>query len=118
MKNKINVKFARSSGSGGQNVNKRSTKAIAFINISEIKCNDKIKNMASKNGFIFSICQDTRQQGKNKEIAIDRLIAKIEKTREVKKNRIDTSIPEKQKNKMKKDKKKRKERKNNRKIDF
>jgi ribosome-associated protein len=77
----IVVNFVRSSGPGGQNVNKRSTKAQLRINIDEIPLNDRARArllrlgrsaINTKNELVLS-ADDTRSQSRNRKACMDRL---------------------------------------------
>jgi len=78
----IIFKASRSSGSGGQNVNKVSTKVELLFDLSNASVfSDEEKEMISKklqtrfqsDNQIQIISQETRSQLKNKEIAINKL---------------------------------------------
>ena len=77
----ISISFIRSSGPGGQNVNKRSTKAQLRINIDEIPLNDRARArllrlgrsaINTKNELVLS-ADDTRSQSRNRKACMDRL---------------------------------------------
>ena len=79
----IEFKFVRSSGPGGQNVNKVSSKVELYFdlkntnNISEenkLTLQDKLINYLSKDGVLVLKCDESRSQHKNKEIVIQRFI--------------------------------------------
>ncbi len=78
----ISEQFSRSSGRGGQNVNKLSTKAEVRWNIDESKAfnneeKEKIKgilsNRINKKGELVIVSQEERSQLQNRERAIERL---------------------------------------------
>jgi ribosome-associated protein len=77
----LHFSFVRSSGPGGQHVNKVSTAVQLKYNIYESEISDAIKQRfisaygkrISKNGFITIIAQSFKSQKKNKDDAINRL---------------------------------------------
>lgn len=102
IKTEIQYKAVRSSGAGGQNVNKVATKVqIVFIpnesnGLSEEEkatLNEKLSNRLSKEGSIRVECDDTRSQLKNKELCVQRLFLLLENALKKDKKRIATKIP-------------------------
>ena len=98
----ITIKAVRSSGPGGQNVNKVSSKIILFFDVNQSKSltieeKEQIKiALASRlnSDFILILsCDENRSQLKNKEIVIKRLIAMLSKALIVPKKRTPTKIP-------------------------
>ncbi len=81
--NELNFKAVRSSGPGGQHVNKTATKVEVSLNINnsfafsekekEILLK-KLKTKISSEGILLLSCGETRSQHRNKAIVIDRLI--------------------------------------------
>lgn len=80
--NELVITFARSSGAGGQNVNKTSTKAIihwsvknssAFSNEEKQRIREKLTNKLNNEDEIVVDSEEERSQPQNKEIAITRL---------------------------------------------
>jgi len=77
----LHFSFVRSSGPGGQHVNKVSTAVQLKYNIYESDISNDMKqrfisaygNRISKNGFITIIARSFKSQKKNKEDAINRL---------------------------------------------
>lgn len=83
----IEIKASRSSGKGGQNVNKVSTKIelVFDVNNSELLSdeeklivNQKLANRISKEGKLILQSQESRSQLMNKEIAIEKLYELLE----------------------------------------
>ena len=79
----LTFKAVRSSGPGGQHVNKTASKVEASFNLetsealSEIekeRLRNKIPTKISSEGIIVMQCGETRSQHKNKAIVIERLI--------------------------------------------
>lgn len=122
--------FASSQGNGGQNVNKRETKAQWFFNISETYLlsenqKDKLRKnypqYISHDGNIMQISkQENRTQKANKEAVIKHFLDIIDNISTPDKVRITTSVPLSQKLKRHEDKKSQSKIKHQRqsKIDF
>lgn len=82
LEKELEFNYIRSSGSGGQNVNKVSTKVQIKWNIDKsllFNFEDKIrikkyfKNNINKKGFVLLEAEDYREQMKNKELVIKKL---------------------------------------------
>ena len=77
----LHFSYVRSSGPGGQHVNKVSTAVQLKYNVmqsdipEELKqrFNDRYKNRISKNGFLTITAQSFKSQKKNKDDAVSRL---------------------------------------------
>jgi len=76
------VKFSRSSGPGGQNVNKVATKVITSLHIDSSeglspgekrRLWDKLSTKISKEGFLTVHAEDSRSQSQNRDIAEKKL---------------------------------------------
>ena len=92
----LNFKAVRSSGAGGQHVNKVSSKVELFFdlqNSSEFSEDEKIvllKNLQTKltkENILLLSCDESRSQHKNKEIVIKRFLALIINSLKVPKRR-------------------------------
>jgi ribosome-associated protein len=88
--------FARAGGPGGQNVNKVSSKVVARLPLDALDVLDgarralvesRLANRISADGHLVIAVQDTREQSRNREIAIDRLADLIAKAALVPKSR-------------------------------
>lgn len=67
--------FARSSGAGGQNVNKNSTKASLTVAVSDIQCSPKIRaRIALRHPDKITVtCQIHRSQWRNRVACLEQL---------------------------------------------
>jgi ribosome-associated protein len=91
--------FARSGGPGGQNVNKLNTKVTArldprllsFLSPEEIgRVTERLRDRTNAEGEIMVTVQDTREQSRNRQIAIQRISDLIEKALEKPRRRVKT----------------------------
>ncbi|MCF6128490.1 aminoacyl-tRNA hydrolase [Flavobacterium sp. AS60] len=98
----LSFKAVRSSGAGGQNVNKVSSKVVLTFDLNasqalneEEKSRIKIKlasKLTSENLLILN-CDEDRSQLKNKTIVTKRFLEMIEKALKVPKKRKATKVP-------------------------
>lgn len=98
----LNFKAIRSSGSGGQHVNKVSSKIeLTFDLVNSLVFNErekerllkKLQNRLTKEGILILQCGESRSQHKNKELSIKRLFSLIDAALIIPKKRIKTKIP-------------------------
>lgn len=84
----LNFKAVRSSGAGGQNVNKVSSKVVlsfdlessqAFKEEEKLLLKDKLASKLTQNSVLILNCDEDRSQFKNKAIVIKRFLVLIEK---------------------------------------
>jgi ribosome-associated protein len=120
----LTFKAIRSSGSGGQHVNKVSSKVELTFNLSESLLFDddqkerllrKLQNRLTKEGVLVLQCGESRSQHKNKGIIIKRFFSIIDTALIIPKKRIRTKIPKSVIRKRLKNKRNRSEKKANRK---
>lgn len=87
IENEIRCRTSRSSGPGGQNVNKTETRVEAIWNIMETnalnteqkdRLLEKVKTKINSNNEIIIAASEARSQLRNKQIAKDRLIDLLE----------------------------------------
>lgn len=83
LKEEVKIKAVRSSGAGGQHVNKVSSKIILHFNVSgshaltaseKAILKAKLASRISQDGNLILSCSQTRSQHKNKELCICRLV--------------------------------------------
>lgn len=120
----LSYKAIRSSGAGGQNVNKVSSKVVltfdlgttqAFTEEEKERLQTKLAKKLSSENLLIITCDEDRSQRKNKEIVTKRFLELIEKALVVPKKRKETQVPTAVKEKRIKDKKSTSEVKQNRK---
>ncbi len=98
----LSFKAVRSSGAGGQNVNKVSSKVVLIFDIinsqslseeEKERSKKKLKSKLTLDGILILNCDEDRSQLKNKEIVIKRFLELIEKSLVIPKERKATKIP-------------------------
>lgn len=99
--NELKFKAVRSSGAGGQHVNKVSSKVECVFDIdnSQFLAEEQkqllLKNIASrltKDNKLMLACDESRSQHKNKELVIERFLQIIKKGLTIPKKRTPTKI--------------------------
>ena len=98
----LTFKAIRSSGSGGQHVNKVASKVELSFNIKDslvfndeqkILLLEKLQNRLTKEGVLLMQCDESRSQHKNKELVIKRFLELVNAALVKPKKRIPTKIP-------------------------
>lgn len=97
--NEVNFSFSRSSGAGGQHVNKVATKVTLHFDIvqsnalSEIEkqqIRSRLSKKINKGGALVLYTDSSRSQHKNKKLLIDKFQKLLEKALKKRKKRIRT----------------------------
>ncbi|MDI9310908.1 MAG: alternative ribosome rescue aminoacyl-tRNA hydrolase ArfB [Limnohabitans sp.] len=124
----LKFKAVRSSGAGGQNVNKVSSKVILSFDLLNSKgfseeemslLSSKLATKINLEGILQISCEEDRSQLKNKATAIEKLFELLEKSLAKPKQRKATKTPKSAVEKRLKEKKSNSEVKNSRKkLDF
>lgn len=92
----LNFKAIRSSGAGGQHVNKTSSKieltfslenSFAFSDEEKALLKKNLSSKLTKENTLILFCEETRSQHRNKELAIKRFLELIKKNLIVAKKR-------------------------------
>ncbi|MBD0823603.1 alternative ribosome rescue aminoacyl-tRNA hydrolase ArfB [Aestuariibaculum marinum] len=98
----LHFKAIRSSGAGGQHVNKVASKVELSFNLNDSvvlddlqkgRLQDKLQNRLTNEGVVILQCGESRSQHKNKELIIKRFLDLIEDALKVQKKRVPTKIP-------------------------
>jgi len=119
----LTFKAIRSSGSGGQHVNKVATKIVLYFDLvnsnyldeeQKLRLHSILKNRINKEGILILSSGQSRSQLKNKTTAINRFLDIIQQGLKEEKERKKTKLPQAVKRKRLEDKRKASEKKANR----
>ena len=89
----IELRFSRSSGPGGQHAQKSETRveAVFDVNASKALTPAQKRRVVSRSGPVLrAIAQDERSQLRNRELAVERLVASLRAALHVERRRVAT----------------------------
>lgn len=110
----LHFKAIRSSGAGGQNVNKVSSKVVLSFDVvnsqfiseeEKVRIISKLQSRLTKDNVLILSCDEDRSQFKNKDIVTKRFFELLYKSLQIEKKRISTKVPKSVIKKRLKDKK-------------
>ncbi len=123
----ISYKTSRSSGAGGQNVNKVETAVTAIWSVSgsyffsedeKLRISEKLKNRINSEGLLQMTSSESRTQLANRKIVTDKMLDLVDQSLFVPKKRFKTKPSRGQVQKRLDNKKKLSDKKENRKFKF
>jgi ribosome-associated protein len=90
----IEIRVSRSSGPGGQHAQKSSTRVEALFDVeasSALTDVQKRRVVARSGAVLRAVAQDERSQARNRELAVERLVAKLREALAVPRRRVATT---------------------------
>ncbi len=91
--NEIELRVSRSSGPGGQHANKAETRVEAVFDVeasASLSAAQKRRVVARAGPVLRAVAQDERSQARNRELAVERLVAKLAEALRVERRRRPT----------------------------
>jgi ribosome-associated protein len=89
----IELRVSRSSGPGGQHANKAETRVEAVFDVeaaTSLSAAQKRRVVARVGPVLRAVAQDERSQSRNRELAVERLVAKLAEALRVPRRRVAT----------------------------
>ena len=89
----IELQVSRSSGPGGQHAQKSETRVVAVFEVESsaaLTATQKRRVVAKAGPVIRAVAQDERSQARNRELAVERLVAALREALRVERRRVAT----------------------------
>jgi ribosome-associated protein len=89
----IELRVSRSSGPGGQHANKAETRVEAVFDVeasASLSAAQKRRVVARAGPVLRAVSQDERSQSRNRELAVERVVAKLAEALRVERRRVPT----------------------------
>ena len=89
----VELQVSRSSGPGGQHAQKSETRVVAVFDVeasSALTPAQKRRVIARAGSLLRAVAQDERSQSRNRELAIERLVAALREALRVERKRVPT----------------------------
>jgi ribosome-associated protein len=89
----IEIRVSRSSGPGGQHAQKSSTRVEASLDVESSSALTDVQRrrvIARTGPVVRAVAQDERSQARNRELAVERLVAKLREALAVPRRRVPT----------------------------
>ncbi len=89
----IELQVSRSSGPGGQHAQKSETRVVAVFDVESsaaLTATQKRRVVAKAGPVIRAVAQDERSQARNRELAVERLVAALREALRVERRRVAT----------------------------
>jgi ribosome-associated protein len=89
----IELRFSRSSGPGGQHAQKSETRVEAVLDVAASSALSDVQRrrvVARAGPVIRAVAQDERSQWRNRELAVDRVVAQLRDALRVERRRVPT----------------------------
>lgn len=89
----IDIRVSRSSGPGGQHANKAETRVEAVFDVeasASLTERQRQRVVAKAGPVLRAVAQDERSQARNRELAVERLVAKLADALRVERRRVPT----------------------------
>ena len=89
----VELQVSRSSGPGGQHAQKAETRVVAVFDVeasNALSATQKRRVIARAGPVLRAVAQDERSQTRNRELAIERLVASLREALRVERKRVPT----------------------------